>query len=107
MSPLLWIFYIALCSITILVPVKLANYLYYEKQIKINRWLLAFVSPFILIIPRLIFSNMPRIILTILVAIFICCTVLFFETTRLFIENKEIRGVVDHSGYVKNKKKKK
>lgn len=108
---LLWGFYIILAALVILLPVKLANYLYYDKKIKINRWILAFVSPFIVIIPKLIFPKMPRIILVLLISIFAFCTVLFFETTRLFLENKEIKGVIDYSTYIvddhKSKKKKK
>lgn len=99
---LLWLFYIIIASLVILIPVKLANYLYHDKKIKLNRWILAFASPFIIIIPKLIFSNMPKIVFIILILLFIFCTVLFFETTRLFVEKKEIKGVINYSTYIEN-----
>lgn len=103
---LLWMFYIVLGAVVIMAPVRLANYLYYDKNIKINRWVLAFTSPFILIIPKLIFPEMHEIILVILIALFAFSTVLFFETTRLFLENKDFKGVVDYSTETENKNKK-
>lgn len=107
---ILRIVYLILTFIVILLPIKLANYLYNDKKVKINRWILAFISPFIIIVPKLIFPDMPGSVLSILILLFIFSTILFFETTRLFIANKEIKGVINYSTYIEkdneNKKSK-
>lgn len=70
------------------------------------RWYIAFIAPFIIIIPTVAFENLPKFVLQISGFIFGMSCIIFFETTRLMIEKKELKGVVYNNTTPKYKKKK-
>lgn len=71
------------------------------------RWYIAFASPFIIIIPTVVIDNLPKIVLQIAGFIFGMSCIVFFETTRLMLEKKELKGVIYNNSNMKSKKKKK
>ncbi|GAA0086810.1 hypothetical protein UT300007_32510 [Clostridium sp. CTA-7] len=98
--------YLILSIGIVIVPVKLTHYLCKVKKIKINRWVIGCVGPLILIIPKLLFAQMPDFIWKILIFIFITSVIMFFELSRMMIENKEMKGLIDYSKYIKPNKRK-
>ena len=89
----------------VIVPVKLTHYLCKVKKIKINRWVIGCVGPLILIIPKLLFAQMPEFIWKILIFIFISSVIMFFELSRMMIENNEMKGIINYSKYIKTNKR--
>lgn len=79
--------------------VKLTNYLIKEKGMKINRWIIGFVSPWILIIPSIAFESLPDIIWQILGTVFALMCIMFFEISRIMAEENRIKGVVNMKDY--------
>ena len=63
------------------------------KRYKVNRWILAFTSPFIILIPKIVFPGLPSWAWLILFMTFSFTCIMFFEITRIMVENNEIKGV--------------
>ena len=63
------------------------------RRYKVNRWILAFASPFIILIPKIAFPRLHSWIYVILFMIFSFTCIMFFELTRMMVENNEIKGV--------------
>ncbi|WP_051986397.1 hypothetical protein [Clostridium amazonitimonense] len=106
MAILIWALYIVIGIVCVMVPVKLTNYLYKNNKIKVNRWVIAGVSPLILIVPRMLFKEISPIIWNILLLIFLFFVIMFFEITRIMIESKKLKGLVDYSTFIKKDDKK-
>ncbi|MCY6371878.1 hypothetical protein OXH55_14625 [Clostridium ganghwense] len=87
------IFAIAMFAV-VLVGVKLTHIL--VSKFKINRWVLAFISPLILIVPSIAFPSLNPIVWKILQIIFSLTCIMFFEITRMMIENNEIKGIIKY-----------
>ncbi|SHK71024.1 hypothetical protein SAMN02745163_04318 [Clostridium cavendishii DSM 21758] len=66
------------------------------KKFKLNRWVIAFTSPLILIIPSVFFKDINPIIWSILIAIFIGFCILFFEINNNISENRGIKETMDY-----------
>ena len=66
------------------------------KKFKMNRWVIAFSAPFILIVPVLLFKNISNIIWSILIATFIFLCILFFEINTDISETKGIKATMDY-----------
>lgn len=66
------------------------------KKFKMNRWVIAFSAPFILIIPVLLFKNISNIIWWILIAIFAFLCILFFEINTHISEDRGINETMDY-----------
>ncbi|SHJ33571.1 hypothetical protein SAMN05444401_2813 [Clostridium amylolyticum] len=73
------------------------------KRYKVNRWIIGFSSPFVILIPLLIFKELPIWAWTILLIIFSFMCIMFFEITRQMVENNEIKGVAKFDTKKKNK----
>ncbi|WP_027632805.1 hypothetical protein [Clostridium hydrogeniformans] len=101
------IIYLFSAIVSIMIPVKLTHYLCNVKKIKINRWIIGGVSPLFLIVPKIIFGEIPSIIWGILLFLFIESVVMFFELSRMMIDNKQVKGLIDYSKYIKNDDKSK
>ena len=63
------------------------------KRFKINRWILAFASPLIILVPKIAFPRLSSWVWIILFVIFSFTCIMFFEITRTMVENNEIKGV--------------
>ena len=63
------------------------------RRYKVNRWILAFTSPFIILVPKIAFPGLPSVVSVILFMIFSFTCIMFFEITRMLVENNEIKGV--------------
>lgn len=70
------------------------------KKFNVNRWIVGGTAPLILIIPSLVFDNINPVVWNILLLIFCVMCIMFFEITRIKLENNEVRGIID---YKKNK----
>lgn len=73
------------------------------KKYKVNRWIIGFSSPFIVLIPLLIFKELPIWAWAILLIIFSFMCIMFFEITREMVEKNEIKGVAKFDTKKKNK----
>ncbi len=63
------------------------------KRYKVNRWILAFTSPLILIIPLIFFKGLSQWVWIILFLIFSFTCIMFFEITRVMVEENKLKGV--------------
>lgn len=93
--------------ILVLGGVKLTNYLVKEKEMKINRWIIGFIAPWILIIPSIAFESLPDIVWQILSTVFALMCIMFFEISRIMAEENRIKGVVNMNVYKASSKKSK
>ena len=92
------IFFISL----VLTGVSLVHKLH-KKKIYINRWYFGFGAFFIILIPNFLFQQIPLIFTIIFYLISAIFTIMYFETTRLKLENNEFRGVVRSDQYPSKK----
>lgn len=69
-----------------------------EKGIKLYRWLYGFAAFLIVLVPNVVFKNLPTIFEWTLYVLSGLFAIMFFETTRLMLEHNEMRGIVrsDH-----------
>jgi fucose permease len=70
-----------------LVGVKLSNII--TKRFKINRWLLAFSAPCVIIVPMIVFDIKNPWILNLLIIIFSIMCIMFFEISKGIMEQRE------------------
>ncbi|WP_440894700.1 hypothetical protein ACS127_08975 [Amphibacillus sp. Q70] len=61
-----------------------------------NRWLVGFIGPFILIIPTILFPNLPFLVWALLAIIFCWTNIYFFETTREMLDSGKIKTGFKH-----------
>lgn len=73
------------------------------KRYKVNRWVIGFSSPFVIIIPLLIFKELPVWAWVIILLVFSFMCIMFFEITREMLENNQLKGVVNFDTKNKNK----
>lgn len=66
------------------------------KRFRINRWIIGFLAPFILIVPSIVFKEINTVVWNILIVIFCVLCIMFFEITRTLLENNEIKGVAKY-----------
>lgn len=99
------VIYLFSAIVSIMIPVKLTHYLCNVKKMKINRWIIGGTSPLFLIIPKIMFGEIPSIIWGILLFLFIGSVVMFFELSRIMIDNNEVKGLIDYSRYIKDSDK--
>lgn len=64
------------------------------RKFNMNRWVIAFIAPLVLIVPNLIFKNLSTTVTNILFIIFSIMCIMFFEMTRVKLEKKEIKGII-------------
>jgi len=88
------ILYILFLIVLLLASVYLTRVLL--KKYKINRWIVGGSAPLVLIIPSLLFNNINPIIWNILSIIFSVMCIMFFEITRIKLENNEIKGIINY-----------
>lgn len=90
------LFNIVLLIAFVAISAKLTRYMIEVKKwnLKKYRWYIAFIAPFIIIIPTVVFENLPKFVLQISGFVFGISCIVFFETTRLMLEKKELKGVV-------------
>lgn len=93
MKVLTWLVYIILMMAFVLGSLGLCRKVI--KKHKVNRWIIGFSAPLVLIIPKILFDNINPIVWTILVAIFIVLYLLFFEINREISESKGIKATMD------------
>jgi hypothetical protein len=77
------------------------------KRFKLNRWIIAAIAPFVIVIPLFLFKNLSTAAWNVLSIIFSVMCIMFFEITRSKLEKNQIKGVVNYSdfNYKANKKK--
>lgn len=92
--------YVAFLILLLLASVALTRFLL--KKVKLNRWIIGGAAPLVLIVPSIIFENMSTLAWNILSAVFAMMCIMFFEITRLMLENNQLKGVV----YNRNTKRK-
>jgi len=66
------------------------------KKYKLNRWIIGFAAPFVLIIPSLLFKNIPTVVWNILTIIFSVMCIMFFEISRTMLEKGQYKGIVKY-----------
>lgn len=86
------VLYIIFLMVIVLASVKFTKAM--TKRFKLNRWIIGFTAPLVLIIPSLLFNNIPPIIWNILSIIFSVMCIMFFEITRNLLESGKYKGIV-------------
>jgi hypothetical protein len=71
------------------------------KKYRLNRWIIGGTAPLVLIIPSILFNNINSIIWNALLVVFAVMCIIFFEITRMQLENNQLKGVIN---YKKSKK---
>lgn len=74
-------------------------------RVKVNRWVLGFSAPLVLIVPSFLFKNIHPIVWNVLQVIFCLMCIMFFEITRTMLENNKMKGIVRYD-QMKGKNKK-
>lgn len=74
-----------------------------KKGIFINRWYFGFGAFLIILIPSFFFQQVYSVISIVFYLISSILAIMFFETTRLKLENNEFRGVVRSEQYPSKK----
>ncbi|WDV47236.1 hypothetical protein PV797_05895 [Clostridiaceae bacterium M8S5] len=59
----------------------------------VNRWILGFTAPLVLIIPKIISKNLNSVVWNILQIIFSLQCIMFFEITREMLEKKKSMSI--------------
>ncbi|SFH54773.1 hypothetical protein [Pisciglobus halotolerans] len=75
-----------------------------KKGIFINRWIFGLLAFLIVLIPALLFNDLPQLIKTITYILSGLFAVMFFETGRLMLERNEVKGIVRAEQFSKAKK---
>lgn len=102
MSSLLIIgFYIIVVAIASMIPIKLTSYLYEKKNILLNRWIYGFTGFLLVMIPQLLFTNLPKVIVGVLYIAFFFLIMMFFETSRINVEKKGQKTMFDYTWFAK------
>lgn len=71
----------------ILFGIKISNILI--KKVRLNRWVLAFTAPLVIIIPMVFFDITNPWILNMLIIVFSIMCIMFFEISKGVIEQRE------------------
>ncbi|QAT40959.1 hypothetical protein [Clostridium sp. JN-9] len=71
----------------LLVGIKISNLVL--QKFKVNRWILAFTAPMVILIPTILFKNISPWVMNILIVIFSIESIMFFEITRKVMNEKE------------------
>ena len=66
------------------------------RRFRINRWIVGFLAPFILILPSIVFKEINTVVWNVLIVIFCVLCIMFFEITRTLLENNEIKGAAKY-----------
>ena len=85
------VLYIIGLIVFLLISIKLTKII--TKRFKINRWVLAFTSPLIILVPKIALPGLSSWVWIILFMIFSFTCIMFFEITRMMVEDNEIKGV--------------
>lgn len=96
------IIYIVLVISYVLACIGITRWLDNKKKLP-NRWISGFISFLIILIPLLIFSNIPPLIMNILYLLCGLFAIMFFESSRLMVERGQHRGMIKQSTNKKNK----
>lgn len=86
--------YILFCLALVLGSVYFTRVLL--KRYKLNRWIIGFIAPLVLIIPSVLFKNINTILANLLSIIFSVMCIMFFEITRNKLENNKLKGIVNY-----------
>ncbi len=70
-----------------LVGVKVSNII--TKKFKINRWIIAFCAPLVIIVPMVAFDIKNPWILNVLIIIFSMMCIMFFEISKNIMEQRQ------------------
>lgn len=90
--------------IFVLAGVKLVGFLQ-KKNIYINRWIFGFSAFLVVLIPTILFQNLPTEVNYGLYLLSGLCAIMFFETGRIMIEKNQVKGVIRASQFPKKKTK--
>ncbi|MDU4939285.1 MAG: hypothetical protein E6X34_12575 [Clostridium sp.] len=99
----LYIFIIAVAS---MIPIKFTNYLNDKKNILLNRWIYAFTGFVLVMIPQFMASSLPKFIEVGSYVLFFFLIMMFFETSRINNEKKNLKTMFDYTWLAKRTIKK-
>lgn len=86
--------YIVVLMIIVLASVRFTKQM--MKRYKLNRWIIGFSAPFVLIIPSILFDNIHPILWNLLSIVFSVMCIMFFEISRTMIEKGQYKGIVKY-----------
>lgn len=75
--------------IVFLAGIKVVNK--FREHYQPNRWIVALLGPFILILPLIFTPNLPAFVWFVLATIFIWTNIYFFETTKYLLDTGKIK----------------
>lgn len=93
--------YIVFLIILLLASVTFTRFLL--RRFNLNRWVIGGTAPLVLIIPSLLFDNLSTFAWNVLSAIFAAMCIMFFEITRLMLENNNLKGTLNYKNNTKKK----
>ncbi|QQP69506.1 hypothetical protein JHE06_07720 [Carnobacterium sp. CS13] len=88
----------------IIAGVKLVGFLQ-KKGVFINRWVFGFSAFLIVLIPVILFENLPTGVMNGLYILSGLFAIMFFETGRIMMEKNQVKGVIRASHFPKKNKK--
>lgn len=95
------VMYMLILVIATMIPIKVTDYLYKKKKVLINRWIYGFLGFFILTIPQFIFKSIPKSLLMVMYIVFFFLIIMFFETSRINVEKKQMKTMFDYTWLAK------
>ncbi|SKA82942.1 hypothetical protein SAMN05428976_105142 [Clostridium sp. USBA 49] len=98
---LIKIIYILFFIILFLASIFITKFI--NKKFNVNRWIIGLSAFLVIIVPSLIFKNIDNIVMNIIYIIFIVMCIMFFETTRIKLENNKIKGILNFDDKYKKK----
>ena len=66
------------------------------KKFKLNRWIIGFIAPLVLIIPSILLKNINVVLGNLLSIIFCVLSIMFFEISRYKLENHELKSILNY-----------
>ncbi len=63
----------------------------FREKYQPNRWIAGFLGPFVLIVPLVLYPNLPNLIWVLLIVVFIWTNIYFFESSREMLESGKIK----------------
>lgn len=75
-----------------------------KNNIKVNRWIFGVAAFLIVLLPSIVFGQLPSGIEWMLYIFSALFAVMFFESSRLMLQNNEMKGVVRSDHFDKNEK---
>lgn len=94
---------IILVILFVLLGVKLVHVLQ-KKGVFLNRWIFGIAAFLVVMLPAILFTELPQTLRTVSYLLCGLFAVMFFETGRLMLERNQVKGLIQAKHFPKTKK---